>query len=114
VKAAYQDFLAAQVANKNVGPALAKFVAVSEIWQRKTGYENNWRFPGMNDALRKLNNLGINHVLNMEGSFGSGSEPFGANQGNTPYERILNGFANVETYTPQLMQAMKLAASQIE
>ena len=50
----------------------------------------------------------------MQGSFEPGSEPFGANRGNTPYERILNGFANVETYTPQLMQAMKQAASQIK
>lgn len=113
VKAAYEDFLSAQKAAKNVGPALGKFVAASEIWQKKTGYENYWGFLGMTDALRKLNVPEINHVLAEQGPFGNGTEPFGANPGATPYERIENGFANVETYTPQLLRAMKKAVTEL-
>jgi hypothetical protein len=114
VKAAYQGFLTAASSNKDVGPTLAKFAAAAEVWQRKNGYQNLWYFPDMQEALRNLHVAAIDHVLDEQGSFAIGSEPFGADPGATPLERIKNGFAEVETYTAQLLRAMKQAAAQLK
>jgi len=104
VKAAYSDFVRAVDSGQGVAPALASFIAATERWQRTHGYENMWGFPGMNETLRKLNSPTVNHVLDYIDVTGVWFEK---NPGATPFERIRAGFRSVETYTPQMISALK-------
>lgn len=100
--------------NKSVGRTLGAFAAATEKWQGKNGYQNYWGFPGMQSPLRKLNvPAAINGVLDERGSFAPDSGPFGAEPGATPFEKIKNGFGAEETYTPQLLRAMKEASTEL-
>jgi len=104
VKAAYSDFVRAVDSGQGVAHALASFIAATERWQRTHGYENMWGFPGMNETLRKLNSPTVNHVLDYIDVTGVWFEK---NPGATPFERIRAGFRSVETYTPQMISALK-------
>ncbi len=107
----YREFLAATASHQHVRGSLGAFAATAEAWQRKTGYENSWSFPGMNEALRSLNSPVINRVLDIQKDWTAGTKPFSNNAGSTPFEQIQNAFAAVETYTPQLLNAMKEVAA---
>jgi hypothetical protein len=114
MKAAYQDFLNAVASKQRGRESLAKFEAAAEVWQHKQGYENHWAFPAMNEALRSLNSVPINHVLDLQKDWAAGSAPYAEIQGATQFEKIQNGFANVETYTPQMLEAMKKAVAEMK
>ncbi len=80
--------------------SLAAFVAAAEAWQGQHGYKNNWYWPRMEEALRKLDNKDVNKALDARDYTGEGS---------TPFEKVQSGFYQVETYTPGLIDAMKRA-----
>ncbi len=63
--AAYEDFLQASSKGVNVKPALAGFVSAAAAWQRQTGYQGRWVWPGLFEALEKLNSPEINSVLSL-------------------------------------------------
>ncbi len=111
MKADYEEFLVAVETGRNVRPALNQFVSSSEAWQKQHGYENHWGFPKMHEALRKLNSPAINRVLDFQDTWGIWFEK---NEGATPFERIRNGFKNVETFTPSLLAAMKKTAQEMK
>lgn len=64
----------------------------------------------MRETLRKLDSKAVDHVLDYLDVWGNWFE---RNQGATPFERIKNGYRNVETYTPQLLAAMRQAAQEV-
>ena len=103
-KAGYADFVRAVERNDKVAAALEDFLTATERWQKTHGYENQWRFPKLNETLRKLNLQAINRVLDYNDV---GCVRFEKNPGATPFERIRTGYRNVETYTPQLIAAMR-------
>jgi hypothetical protein len=109
VKAAYEEFLMSTENNQQIGSALLKFVEAAEVWQKRHGYQNHWEFPKMREALRKLNSRPVNGVLDYLDVWG---DWFERNEGSTPFQRIQNGYRQVETYTPQLLAAMREAALQ--
>ncbi|MBM3804773.1 MAG: hypothetical protein FJW26_20975 [Acidimicrobiia bacterium] len=112
MKGDYEEFLAAVQNNRNVREALKDLVASAEAWQKQHDYKNHWGFPGMHEALRKLNSPAINRVLDIQG--GLMDFLFEKNEGATPFERIRNGYKNVETYTPKMLAAMKQAVAEMK
>ncbi|PYV39530.1 MAG: hypothetical protein DMG09_08940 [Acidobacteria bacterium] len=110
MKAGYEEFLVAVETGRNVRQSLNQFVSFSEVWQKQHGYENHWGFPKMHEALRKLNSPAINRVLDFQDT---GGVWFEKNEGATPFERIRNGYKNVETFTPSLLAAMKQTVQMI-
>lgn len=97
LRAAAEDFYAASEANRNVKESLGRFIEAAEVWQRQSGYENNWNWPRLNQALRKLNSSEIDKVLSPTLT------------GATPFERVRESYSLTETYTPRLLAAMKAA-----
>ena len=65
LKAAYEDFLQASGQGVNVKPTLSKFFSAAEAWQRQTAYQGRWSWPGLYEALDKLNSPEINSVLSL-------------------------------------------------
>ncbi len=80
------------------------FVTAIAAWQQKHGYGNFWRWQPMEEALRKLDAASVNAVL--------GSRTFVSPEGATPFERVKNGFARLEDYSPRLIEAMKQALAE--
>jgi hypothetical protein len=89
--------------NQNIKPAFKKMVAAAETWQKQHGYENNWYDPKLHAALRKLNSAPINAVLNITYE---AREPYSPGI-TTAGDQIKENFRRIETYTPQLLAAMK-------
>jgi hypothetical protein len=85
--------------------ALEAFVSSAAAWQGRHGYKNNWYWPALDEALRKLSFSDLNKALDNKNYLG---------EGNTPFERIQSGFYKVETYTPGLIDAMRNAASSLK
>jgi len=65
LKASYQDFLQASRDGGNVKPALALFISRAEVWQKQHGYQNRWSWPGLYEALDKLDSPEINSILSV-------------------------------------------------
>ncbi len=103
LRAAVGEFDAATENRQNVKPALQKLIRTAEAWQKQHGYQNNWYDPKLHQALRKLNSAPINAVLNITYEAKDKLDP-GIN---TPAEQIKANFRTIETYTPQLLAAMK-------
>ncbi|MBX3256239.1 MAG: hypothetical protein KF862_19030 [Chitinophagaceae bacterium] len=81
--------------------ALTAFVATSETWQQTHGYSNHWNWDGMLNALKKLNHPQLTETIATLAWLG---------EGNTQFEKVKNGMARLETFTPRLIQAMKKAS----
>lgn len=79
LKAAYEEFLQASSQGVNVKPNLSRFLSAAETWQRQTGYQGRWLWPGLYEALDKLNSPEINSVfsLRMEHLPGDGVQLIG-------------------------------------
>jgi hypothetical protein len=77
-----------------------EFIAAAENWQKQHNYKNNWSWPRMEEALRRLGDATVDAALDARNYKGDGK---------TPFEKVQNGFYKVETYAPQLIEAMKQA-----
>jgi hypothetical protein len=90
--------------NQRVPEPLSSFVSVAEAWQRQHGYKNRWGFPRMYEALRKLNSQPIDRILHLVTHY-----HFDRNERKTPFEKIGHNYKQVETFTPDVIEAMKVA-----
>ncbi|MBI5092275.1 MAG: hypothetical protein HZB26_07485 [Candidatus Hydrogenedentes bacterium] len=86
---------------KTAASLLGSFANAAEAWQGVHGYGNNWSWPGLVEALQSFGDLELDAALETRNYIAEGA---------TPSERLRNGFALVETYTPRLITAMKAAA----
>jgi hypothetical protein len=77
--------------------ALGDFAGAASAWQRTHGYRNYWPWPLLQETLGRLDAPTVNQALR-QGYEG---------EGETPFERVRNGFARVESYTPRLIEAME-------
>ena len=77
------------------------FVGHIEAWQQRHGYSNHWYWPVMIDALKKLESKPIDETL--------ATLTWVSEEGDTPFERVKNGLARLEDYSPRLIRAMKQA-----
>ena len=107
LKAAYEDFLNAIDSKRQVKHALSEFVAAAEEWQHRTGYQDSWNWPGMEDALKKLNSPKIDGLLKV--NICIFTCPEGAHP--TGYNDVKKYLADQETFTPRLIAALKETAA---
>jgi hypothetical protein len=108
LKAAYQDFLRASRNEVNVKPALALFASAAEAWQKQHGYQNRWQWPGLYEALDKLNWPEINSLLSTQ------VRPMASPEGGlelTGDGNLASFLQDGETFTPRLLSAMKKAVA---
>ena len=95
LRASLEGFCAACDQGHEMKRALRRFVDGLEAWQRQQGYEGPWTWPGLQQALGKLNSAAINAVLD---------PPVHAQ---TPFGQVTEKLQLSETFTPRLIQAMK-------
>ncbi|NDA42898.1 MAG: hypothetical protein EBX78_04665 [Gammaproteobacteria bacterium] len=91
--------------SKTVATAFAAFTAAVDAWQRQHGYSGHWRWPAMQDALRKFDSAPINRELD--------TLTFLSPVGATPFEKVKNGLADLESYSLRLIAAMKRVAAEM-
>jgi len=109
LRAALEEFRGAVFAEPRDASRLASsfsaFITAAETWQKQHNYKNNWSWPRMEEALVKLNDDALNTAMKAHSYLG---------EGQTPFEKVQNGFLTVETYTPRLIDAMKAARSALK
>jgi len=84
--------------------AARAFLQAAESWQKRHGYKNMWWEPRIHPALRSLNHPGLNAVLDI--TYDVKAAPLAA--GNA-YEQVARNLADIETYTPRLLAALREA-----
>ena len=109
-RAALEEFSVAIESGKEVKKPFRKLLKAATVWQQQHGYENFWYDPKLHQALRKLNSPAINSVLDISYEV---KEPFDSGI-HTPAEQLKANFHKIETYTPQLLAAMKTAYKAIK
>lgn len=109
LRAALEDFDAATQSGQKVKETLAALIQAAEVWQKQHGFQNNWYDPKLHTALRKLNDSAINTVLNITYE---AKEPFDPGI-TTPADQVKANFRKIETYTTQLLDAMKAALKRL-
>jgi hypothetical protein len=97
------------LSNPEVLSSYSAFVDAITAWQSRHNYGGNWRWPEMQEALRKLNQPKLNATLD--------TLTIVSPVGDTPFDRVKNGLADLESYTRRLIHAMQetrdsLASSQ--
>jgi hypothetical protein len=107
VRSSLEEFLAATRGNADPARPFARFVESVGAWQRQHGYENAWWWPGLDEALRKLNVPAIDAVLPTQFSIEAGPDPASPL---SPFEQVQASLRRTETYTTRLLQAMREAA----
>lgn len=103
------DFKNAVDNNSNkqkIKSTLSAFTNAADAWQKKTGYSNSWSWPAMTEALTKLNSPVINATL--------ATHKFTSDEGATPFDKVKNGLALMESYTTRLINSMKEAVKQMD
>lgn len=86
--------------------ALREFVAAAESWQNQHGYSDSWHWLPLDHALGKLNAPLVKELEKLNSP--------SAGEGATPAERIANRRARLETYTLQLLAALRLTADSMD
>ena len=102
LRTALEGLAAASDSGQHIKPAFAAVVKAADAWQRRHGYQNNWYDPKLHAALRKLHAPAIDKVL---ANRYEASPPY--TPGHSAPEQVAANFATIETYTTQLMTAMK-------
>lgn len=85
-----------------VTATLTAFASAMAAWQQRHGYGNFWGWPEMDEALRALGDPGVAAVLD--------TRTFVSKEGATPFERVRNGLARLEDYSPRLVASVQQAA----
>jgi hypothetical protein len=81
---------------------LGDFVSAVERWQGKHGYNNNWHWQPMDLALKELDAPAVNATL--------ATQKWVSEEGATPFDRVKNGLARMESFTSRLIASMRRAA----
>jgi len=100
-RATFEAFRAAVLADagkKEVGTRLMAFVDAATIWQKTHDFKNKWYWPRMEEALLRLDADEYQDFYTAQWWKG---------KGDTPFEQVQDGFAQVETFTPRLLAAMR-------
>jgi hypothetical protein len=108
MKAAYQDFLRALRDGGKVKPALSQFISATEVWDKQHGYQNRWDWPGLYEALARLNSPEINALFSVR------LRPAASPEGGlelTGDGNLAKSLRDGETFTARLLAAMKKAVA---
>lgn len=90
---------------KIVKKKFAAFISATEAWQGKHGYSNHWRWPAMQETLAKLKSKQLDATL--------ATLTWVSDEGDTPFDKVKNGLARLEDYTPRLIASMKKALQEM-
>ncbi|WP_333865113.1 hypothetical protein, partial [Chitinophaga sp.] len=85
---------------------LADFINATETWQGTHGYSNHWYWPAMQETLAKLKSKQLDATL--------ATLTWVSDEGETAFDKVKNGMARLEDYTPRLIQSMKVALQEME
>ena len=102
VRAAFERFVAANRSQRNVKPALSAFVAAADAWQKQNGFQGDWHWPQMEEALKSLHSQEIDAIYKVNICLltcPSGAKPSG-------YKDVKEFLYNDETMTTRLLAAM--------
>ena len=108
LKASYKDFLRVSRNGGKVKPALVLFISAAAAWQKQHGYQNRWHWPGLYEALDKLNSPEINSLLRVR--LRAMRSPEGGME-LTGHGNLARFLYDGETFTTTLLAAMKKAAA---
>jgi hypothetical protein len=70
-------------------------------WQERTGYQNVWGWPKLAESLGRLHSPAVDRV------FGRDILNPEKEAGTTPMEKVANSLKRHETFTPELIQALR-------
>ncbi len=108
MRAALEEFIAATDSGRPVKEPFRKFVQTSEKWQQVHGFQNMWWDGRMYNALVKLNSPSLKPVLeirfDLTGTYDEARPAFHDVQAN---------LARIETYTVDMLAAMKAALKEM-
>jgi hypothetical protein len=82
---------------------LGEFAKAAAAWQSRHGYENTWWWPGLDEALRKLNAPEVSAVLDTR------FDPFAQPKllpGETPFQYVARKLREEESNTPRLLKGL--------
>jgi len=105
-KAACEEFCTAAEKRQPLKAPFGKFLAALEAWQQRHGYQGPWPWPRLDSALRALDSPIINAVL-LTGWKEERPEA------KTPYGQVKELLYRVETYTPRLLETMRITYERI-
>lgn len=91
---------------RQVAAGFRVFVDAVSDWQARHGYSNHWRWPAMQEALSMLHSAPIDATLR--------TLSWVSEEGETPFDRVKNGLARLEDYTPRLLEAMRQELAAME
>ncbi len=110
LRAAFEDFVAATKTHKEVKRSLKTFVEVSAEYQKRTGYQCFWGWPGMDTALQTLKSPKIDALMEEQEFIREIMLDRGTPKPGGPYHnRYSDGFMKIETSLPSLIAAMQEA-----
>ena len=106
-RATLEEFHAAAMEkpdSKETGEKMAKFVEAISAWQSQHGYKNNLYLSRLEEPLMRVAPEFYKALL---------AELSYKGEGATPFEKIQNGYKNVETFTPRMIDAMGKTAESL-
>jgi len=104
-KAAVEAFHAAAGTGRDVLPSFRTLVVTATTWQTQHGYQDNWYYPKLFDALRRLNVAHINEILD---------ESYTIKEAAHGFDKTRLGLALIETHTTRLLGAMQKVLIELE
>lgn len=106
LRSAYLTFIEASTTGNNhlMTSSLRTFIAAADAWDTRTGYQGPWRWPGMWNALRRLDSPTIDAVLQSRSIPVHTTDPNKVVESLTPYDN----------FTPRLLAAMNKKLAKME
>ena len=101
LKAAFVRFVAASESGKEMLPALRDFTDALDAWHQRTGYQNIWGWPKLAESMARLHSPPVSKLF--ERDIMNPLKELGA----TPFQRVANSLKRSETFTPDLIRALK-------
>lgn len=100
--ASHAELLAAGGAGADLLAPLERFVADATTWQRRTGYQNQWKWPELRQLLATLHSPEIDAVLTP------------AYYAATPFGRVKEGYYRKEKETTRLLEAIEATLARLK
>lgn len=108
-KATFEEFVGATRSGRSVHQALAAFVSAADAWQKQNGFQGDWHWPQMEEALKTLHSPEIDEIFKVNVCLltcPAGAKPTG-------YQDVKQFLYKDETMSTRLLTAMHHALEQM-
>jgi hypothetical protein len=93
--------------DEQVAATFAAFVESISAWQLQHGYGGAWNWPRLDEALLAIDDNGrFAKMIELRTTYRA--------EGETPFDRIKNGYLKVETFTPDLIDLMRARLKELQ